>query len=184
MLDAAVQLFWKRGYDGTSIGDLADAMGLARPSLYGAFGSKEGLYLEALSHYAATTGSAAMRAFETEPDLRKAVEALLRVSLEGQACPDTDAAQGCLLGNCAPAALDAVPASAETLRNMLEATRSRIAERFDKEKANGSLPADFPSEDRADLLFDFIQAQAYRARIGDTAGITGAIPARAKMVLG
>ena len=184
VLDAAVQLFWKRGYDGASIGDLADAMGLARPSLYGAFGSKDRLSQAAPAHFAANPGSAAMHAFEAEPDIRTAVETFLRASLEGQTCPDADAAQGCLLGNCAPAALDAVPASAETLRTMLEATRSRIAERFDQEKADGNLPTDFPSEERADLLFDFIQAQAYRARIGEgTEAMTRRAQARAAIVL-
>src|SRR5690348_16407227 len=50
-LDAAMRLFWKKGYSATSIADLTAAMGIGSPSLYAAFGSKEQLYAEALDHY-------------------------------------------------------------------------------------------------------------------------------------
>ena len=50
-LDAAMRLFWRKGYSATSIADLTAAMGIGSPSLYAAFGSKEQLYAEALDHY-------------------------------------------------------------------------------------------------------------------------------------
>lgn len=51
VLDAAMQRFWSRGYDVTSVRDLADGMGLTSASLYNAFGDKLGLYRRALQHY-------------------------------------------------------------------------------------------------------------------------------------
>jgi AcrR family transcriptional regulator len=55
-LEAAMFLFWRKGFATTSMNDLCDAMGVGSPSLYAAFGSKEALYLEAVEHYARTQG--------------------------------------------------------------------------------------------------------------------------------
>jgi TetR/AcrR family transcriptional regulator, copper-responsive repressor len=51
-LDAAVELFWRHGYEGASIAMLTEAMGVAPPTLYAAFGSKPALYREAMARYA------------------------------------------------------------------------------------------------------------------------------------
>ena len=50
-LDAALQVFWRRGYEGASLTDLTEAMGINRPSLYAAFGDKEGLFRQVLDRY-------------------------------------------------------------------------------------------------------------------------------------
>ncbi|MCX5570689.1 TetR/AcrR family transcriptional regulator [Kaistia nematophila] len=52
-LDVAMRLFWRHGYEGVSIGELTRALDIAPPSLYAAFGSKAGLYEEALRRYEA-----------------------------------------------------------------------------------------------------------------------------------
>ena len=52
-LDAALDLFWRKGYEGATIGDLTEAMGINPPSLYAAFGGKEALFLRALDRYEA-----------------------------------------------------------------------------------------------------------------------------------
>src|SRR5438094_9975113 len=56
VLDKAMGLFWKKGYEGTSIEDLVGGMGLGRGSLYDTFGDKHALYLAALSRYIAKNG--------------------------------------------------------------------------------------------------------------------------------
>src|SRR5579864_5276945 len=50
-LDCAMQVFWRKGYLGTSLSDLTDAMGINRPSLYATFGNKKSLFRKALEHY-------------------------------------------------------------------------------------------------------------------------------------
>ena len=50
-LDRAVLLFWSQGFEGTSLDDLTEAMGISRPSLYRAFGNKEQLFYKALERY-------------------------------------------------------------------------------------------------------------------------------------
>jgi AcrR family transcriptional regulator len=76
-LERALQLFWRKGYEGTSLSDLTEAIGVARPSLYAAFGNKEALFLRALDRYDAGPGSffpEAMRAATA----RAGVERMLR----------------------------------------------------------------------------------------------------------
>ena len=63
-LDQALQVFWKKGYEGASLTDLTEAMGINRPSLYCAFGSKEELFRKALDRYAAGPASYVCRALE------------------------------------------------------------------------------------------------------------------------
>src|SRR5215467_10729184 len=50
-LDRAMELFWRKGYEGTSLSDLTDTLGITRPSLYAAFGNKEALFRRALERY-------------------------------------------------------------------------------------------------------------------------------------
>src|SRR5215470_17396797 len=74
--DQALRLFWTKGYEGTTLSDLTRAMGINRPSLYAAFGSKEELFRKALDRYA--EGPAAfMREALDEPTARAVAERLL-----------------------------------------------------------------------------------------------------------
>ena len=67
-LDAAAPLFWRHGYEGASIAQLTAAMGVAPPTLYAAFGSKEQLFRDAMRHYHETCGGLArVEAFVAEP---------------------------------------------------------------------------------------------------------------------
>src|SRR6188768_3303601 len=50
-LDCALRVFWEKGYEGASLTDLTDAMGINRPSLYAAFGNKESLFRKAMERY-------------------------------------------------------------------------------------------------------------------------------------
>lgn len=54
-LDAALCVFWKKGYEGTSYTDLTQATGVERPALYSAFGNKEALFLRVLDRFGAAT---------------------------------------------------------------------------------------------------------------------------------
>ena len=51
VLIALMELFWRRGYEGTSLADIVEATGLKKGSLYAAFGDKRDMYLKALAHY-------------------------------------------------------------------------------------------------------------------------------------
>src|SRR6202451_4040367 len=71
-LDRAMQVFWRKGYLGTSLSDLTDAMGINRPSLYAACGNKQSLFRKALEHYAKGPSSYLSQALQ-EPTARAVV---------------------------------------------------------------------------------------------------------------
>ena len=77
-LDKALHVFWQRGYEGTSLSDLTEAMGINRPSLYAAFGNKEELFRRALDRYAEKGPGAVYRKALAEPTARAVVERLLK----------------------------------------------------------------------------------------------------------
>ncbi len=74
-------LFWRHGYEGVSIGDLTKAIGVAPPSLYAAFGSKAGLYQQAMARYAQTLGCLDLAAIGAAGSLPDAVRLLLEGAL-------------------------------------------------------------------------------------------------------
>ena len=75
-LDRALDVFWRKGYEGASLADLTKAMGINRPSLYAAFGDKEKLFRKVLDRYAEGPASYSSAALE-EPTSRAVVERLL-----------------------------------------------------------------------------------------------------------
>src|SRR3954471_2098763 len=75
-LDAALAVFWRNGYEGTSLADLTAAMGINRPSLYAAFGNKESLFRRVMDRYA-ERGQALVTECEAEPTARAFLERLL-----------------------------------------------------------------------------------------------------------
>ena len=81
-LDQALNVFWAKGYEGTSIADLTAAMGINPPSLYAAFGNKETLFRKALDRCEARRGEIFDEAF-TAPRARVAIERLLTGMAEG-----------------------------------------------------------------------------------------------------
>ncbi len=93
-LGAAVDVFWDRGFDGTSLDDLMIAMRVGRQSLYDTFGDKRELYLRALDAYRASTQDALRRLFASGRPLRECFGALLfGIANESRA----DHERGCLL---------------------------------------------------------------------------------------
>jgi len=79
-LAKAMELFWEKGYEGASMADLTTTMGIVAPSLYAAFGSKEGLFREAVDLYRATDGAAVWQETLAATSAFGAVEAFLMSS--------------------------------------------------------------------------------------------------------
>ena len=94
-LDQALEVFWRNGYEGASIADLTEAMGINPPSLYAAFGNKEGLFRKALDRYVEQRTDFWNEALEA-PTARGMVEHLLRDSADflTEECNPP----GCLIG--------------------------------------------------------------------------------------
>ena len=94
-LARAMEVFWTKGYEGASISDLTEAMGIGSPSLYAAFGSKETLFREAIELYGRTEGPAIWDAVENAPDARSAVAGFLTATAHSFSRPGKP--RGCMV---------------------------------------------------------------------------------------
>lgn len=164
-VENAIGVFWNKGYDGASMKLLTDAMGINSPSLYAEFGDKAGLYLEAINRYANDDACEPLVALERETDIKTAVTAFLAAVID-YSTSHASGAKGCFLASCVSTSAGNVEGAADLLQDAIAATDARIQARFDLEKAQGTLPADFPSADQARLLFDLRQGLVFRARAG------------------
>jgi AcrR family transcriptional regulator len=164
-LDRALEVFWRRGYEGASLSDLTAAMGINRPSLYAAFGDKEALFRKALDRYAA--GPAAYtRAALREPTARAVVEKLLHGAADLLADPGHP--PGCLHVQGALAC----GGGAEPLRRELASRRAAgqaaIRRRLQRAKEEGDLPADANPADLARYLATLLYGMSVQAAGGAT----------------
>lgn len=82
VLDLATDVFWKRGYEATSIGDLVAALGIGRQSLYDTFGDKHALYLASLDRYRQRHGGGVACALDSDVPLRRAIRSIFEGAIE------------------------------------------------------------------------------------------------------
>lgn len=180
---AAMNTFWTKGYDGTSMKDLTAAMGISGPSLYSAFGDKRELYLKTIDRYADVDGCAPIVAFEAEQDLAKAVHDFLE-SVILYSTAEHGGAKGCFLASCVSTSVGEVEGVAERMEDAIAGTDDRLAKRFETEKAAGTLRPDFPSKARGALMHDMRQGYVFRTRAGATpAQLLSDLDDRVKMIL-
>ncbi|MBN9887330.1 TetR/AcrR family transcriptional regulator [Pelagibaca abyssi] len=176
-------MFWAKGYDGASLRDLTGAMGITGPSLYAAFGDKRALYLKTIDHYCEADSCAPIVAFETEDEIGAAVRNFLLAVIH-MATEHESGAKGCFLASSVVTTVGQVDGVAERVESAIEETEKRLAARFDREIAKGTLPPDFPSRERAALLFDIRQGYMFRGRGGwDAERLRRDVDARVRLVL-
>ncbi|HZS57898.1 MAG TPA: TetR/AcrR family transcriptional regulator [Gemmatimonadaceae bacterium] len=167
-LDAAVRLFWRNGYEGTSIADLTAAMGVAPPTLYANFGAKEDLYRAALARYFECEGwGARLEHLKREPSAYRAVEVLLRTIARELVNPATPVS--CMIAAAVwqtgpenRAATEAVAAYRTTFREALEA-------KFKGAMRTGQLPASVNASALARFYAAVVQGMAVQAADGASA---------------
>ena len=158
-----MHLFWRHGYETTSISDLTTAMGITPPSLYTAFGDKRRLFLEAVRLYAGEPEAAAA-AIAAAPSAREAARSLLTGAVVMFTGPETP--PGCLLASAT--------ASGSTLSRDVQmavaAYRYRIADalaaRIGQDVAAGVLPPEADGPALARLVVAVIQGLSVMARDG------------------
>ena len=136
-LDRAMQVFWRKGYEGATIADLTKAIGINPPSLYAAFGSKEALFRKALTRYADKRDEVLREAL-SKPKARDGIASLLRTTADF------------LTEKCNPACcllvqgVSAVGGHAECIRDEMNRKRAEgekaIRQRLKRAKDEGELP--------------------------------------------
>jgi AcrR family transcriptional regulator len=162
-LAAALTVFWSKGYEGASLSDLTEAMGITRPSLYAAFGNKEALFRKALDLYEREKLAYVGEAM-AEPTSRGVAERLLRGALEMQTSECEP--RGCLRVISSVAC----GSEAESIRVEVIARRASshraLLERLQRAKAEGDLPEGVEAEGLANYLGAIMQGMAVQAGAG------------------
>jgi AcrR family transcriptional regulator len=163
-LEAAMLLFWRKGYAMTSMNDLCEAMGIRSPSLYAAFASKEGLYLEAFDHYVRTVGPPVWDRLAEGATARAGVESLLLAATESLPKSRT-APAGCMaalaaVGDEWPTAIAGVVRKVRL--KMLGNLRARLA----AAAAEGELPDSADIEHLSRFYLSVFEGMAIQARDG------------------
>jgi len=139
-LGKATCLFWRKGFEATSIADLTEAMGIAAPSLYAAFGSKEALYVEALRHYGENYDAMVWDRFRAAATAREAVRDYLLDSAAALTGSLGDNPLGCMV-TLSSVGGDGQPELAQIMRSSRAVTLERLEARFARAMAEGELPA-------------------------------------------
>lgn len=164
-LSRATELFWRHGYEGTSIADLTGAMGISPPSLYAAFGDKRTLFTEVVDAYTRTHGAFLWESLE-EDDVRAAFAGILRTAAETYTAPGHPT--GCLVitaaTNCSPHSCEVE----QDLRERRVATVNAFQARLSRAEARGQLPAGTEPRALAVYFGSVIEGMSQQARDGAT----------------
>ncbi|MEU8118427.1 TetR/AcrR family transcriptional regulator [Spirillospora sp. NPDC049024] len=167
-LDAATRLFWERGYEATSVGELTEAMGIRPGSLYAAFGDKKSLFKEVVHSYGRSAVGAFMSvALDEEPTAYGAFARILREAAVIYTDPSHPA--GCLTIS---AATNVTPQDAEVaafLRDLRNRNLDVFQARLQAAQRAGELPAAANPRALAAYFAAVIQGMSQRAADGATA---------------
>lgn len=174
-LQSALELFWRRGYEATSIADLVEHLGIGRASIYATFGNKHELYLKALDRYSEDRDPPLFTELSRPGPALPAVRAVVRRFASDAASPERRL-NGCLITNTAaelaphdPAATRRVEVSWEHLETLLQSALTRA-------RTEGELPEDRDPRALARMLLVLLQgvrvvgkASSDPARVRDAA---------------
>jgi AcrR family transcriptional regulator len=165
-LKAAMQVFWQRGYEATSLSDLTRAMGINAPSLYAAFDCKEALFGEALALYQVTEGAEPQRLLQQSRTAKDGFAAMLRYHATDYVNPQKP--PGCM---AVLAAITGAPEN-KSVRDLMTKTRRAaiegLAARIKRGMAEGDVPRGADATAMAGFYTTLIQGMSIQARDGAT----------------
>ncbi|NOU25314.1 MAG: TetR/AcrR family transcriptional regulator [Methylotenera sp.] len=164
-LDKALEVFWSHGYEGTSMAELTDALGINKPSIYAAFGNKEALFRKALARYTGGPVAFVGEAMKA-PTARQTVERLLTGAAEFFS--DKSTPNGCMIVQGALTCGQ----SSQTIQQELIAYRKgfevNLSKRFELAKQQGDLPQHVNSQQLAKYIATIHQGMSIQATSGAT----------------
>jgi AcrR family transcriptional regulator len=164
VLDRALRVFWRRGYEGATLPDLTKAMGINRPSLYAAFGDKEALFRKALDRYQEGPAGYVREALR-EPTARGVVERLFRDTASGLN-GGADNPRGCLFVQGALACGSGAERVRQELVSRRAAGETALRRRFQRAKSEGDLPAQVDAAGLARYVVAVLHGMAVRSASG------------------
>lgn len=162
-LAEALRVFWEKGYEGASLTDLTEAMGITRPSLYAAFGNKESLFRKALDLYEREKMAYIAEAL-AKPTAREVAETMLRGAL---ANVTGEGPHGCLRVIASVACGDEAQSIRCEIMERTKAGKDSLIARFQRAKAEGDLPAHVDPEGLTRVLIAYLQGISVQANMGE-----------------
>jgi AcrR family transcriptional regulator len=164
-LEAALRVFWTKGYEGTALSDLTAAMGINRPSIYATFGNKEALFRKALDRYNARMTGYTAEALK-EPTARAVAERLMVGTADLLSCPGNP--KGCLMVQGALACGEESDPIRKELILRRTTGEAALRERFERAKLEGDLPAGADAGDLARYVMAVMHGMSVQSAGGAT----------------
>jgi AcrR family transcriptional regulator len=164
-LDRSLLLFWEKGFQNTSLDEIAEAVGVKKPSLYAAFGDKEMLFRKVLQRYSGKL-SEPVQALDRYDDIREAIKAFIELGIAA-GCTN-GGPRGCLLAS-AFADSTLLPRNlAKEIKALINQADEAVAQRLKKAVRDGQLPSDFDVKGGAKFLITLMHGVALRLRAGES----------------
>lgn len=160
-LSKALDVFCEYGYQGTSMAQLTGAMGMNPPSIYGAFGDKQQLFIEVLSHYHAPYMNAVREHFEAPITTIDALGKLFKMSEKQHICQN---ALGCLIVNSGINRSDESSAIGGKIKEIHETNERLICERLQRGQKEGDVSEPVDARKLARFINGILQGAAVTAR--------------------
>jgi TetR/AcrR family transcriptional repressor of nem operon len=158
-LERALRLFWRNGYNGTSMEMLTKELGVEKPSIYATFGNKRSLYLEALLHYRTSMVRQVAELLNSAANPRAGIDRVVRFMMTSLYAPGVQ--EGCMVTNAALELADQDPEVAAHVSAML----SEIGSLFEKTLAAGQKSGEVTTRVSADLLAAYLVNTVEGARV-------------------
>jgi len=162
-LAQALRVFWTKGYEGASLTDLTEAMGITRPSLYAAFGNKESLFRKALDLYEREKMAYIGQGL-AEPTARKVAETMLRGALENVSGDGEP--HGCMRVIASVACGPAAQSLHDEIVQRSDIFKQMMVDRFDRARSEGDLPADIDTKGLTGVLVAWLQGISIQSNQG------------------
>lgn len=162
-LEAALCIFWRKGFEGTSYSDLTSAIGVERPALYAAFGNKEALFRQALTRYSERYMDFVPEALKKSTSREVAECILYRTADLNTRFPEH---LGCLNVNGALAVSDGSESVRQALIDVRATGERQLRERFERAKVEGDLPELAKPDELAAFIMAVAHGMAVQAKAG------------------
>ncbi|MGC9381469.1 TetR/AcrR family transcriptional regulator [Streptomyces sp. MH13] len=174
-LQSALELFWRRGYEATSVADLVEHLDIGRASIYATFGSKHELYLKAMDRYAETRDPLLLAELSQPGPALPAVREVVR-RFTAEAASPQGRLNGCFVTNTAAELAPHDPAAARRVETSWEHIETLLHSALVRARAQGELPEDRDPRALARMLLVLLQgvrvvgkASSDPARVRDAA---------------
>jgi TetR/AcrR family transcriptional regulator, transcriptional repressor for nem operon len=167
-LQKALELFWERGYEATSMADLVEHLGVARASLYATFGGKRDLYVKAFERYLQSRDPDVVEALSQPGPALPAVRALVEAYAEESLCDQRR--RGCMVVNAAVEVMPRDPQIARRVEASWDTLETALTSALTRARAQGELPRDKDPRALARFLLVLMQGIRVLGRAHPDAG--------------